>query len=79
MFCGNMIRAMGDSYLIVRINIITQWIISLPLCALMIYLDAPLYVVFGVMLFDEILKWQPFRKTLANRLKFYEKTEQVKS
>jgi len=77
MFCGNMIRAMGDSYLIVRINIITQWIISLPLCALMIYLNAPLYVVFGVMLFDEILKWQPFRKTLGNRLKYYEKTRKA--
>jgi putative MATE family efflux protein len=75
MFCGNMIRAMGDSYLIVRINIITQWIISLPLCALMIYLDAPLYFVFGIMLFDEILKWQPFRKTLRNRLNYYENSE----
>lgn len=77
MFCGNMIRAMGDSYLIVRINIITQWIISLPLCALMIYLNAPLYVVFGVMLFDEMLKWQPFRKTLGNRLNFYKKSQQA--
>ena len=77
MFCGNMIRAMGDSYLIVRINIITQWIISLPLCALMIYLDAPLYIVFGIMLFDEILKWQPFRKTLGNRLNYYKKTQEI--
>jgi len=75
MFCGNMIRAMGDSYLIVRINIITQWLISLPLCALMIYLEAPLYIVFGIILFDEILKFQPFRKTLRNRLNFYEKSE----
>lgn len=75
MFCGNMIRAMGDSYLIVRVNIITQWIIALPLCALMIYLEAPLYVVFGIVLFDEILKCQPFRKTLQNRLDRYENEE----
>ena len=79
MFCGNMIRAMGDSYLIVRINIITQWVISLPLCALMIYLEAPLYIVFGIMLFDEILKWQPFRKTLHNRLNYYRNIEEVNS
>lgn len=72
MFCGNMIRAMGDSYLIVRVNIITQWVISLPLCALMIYLNAPLYIVFGIVLFDEILKFQPFRNTLRNRLNKYE-------
>jgi len=72
MFCGNMIRAMGDSYLIVRINIITQWLIALPLCALMVYLDAPLYVVFGIILFDEILKCYPFKKTLQKRLMQYE-------
>ncbi|MDV7105968.1 MATE family efflux transporter [Vibrio sp. TH_r3] len=74
MFCGNMIRAMGDSYMIVRINIITQWVISLPLCALMIYLGAPLYIVFGIILFDEILKFQPFRNTLRRRLDRYEQT-----
>jgi len=72
MFCGNMIRAMGDSYLIVRINIITQWLIALPLCALVIYLDAPLYIVFGIILFDEILKFQPFRNTLKKRLDRYQ-------
>ncbi|MDA7747188.1 MATE family efflux transporter [Psychromonas sp.] len=72
MFCGNMIRAMGDSYLIVRVNIITQWIISLPLCALMVYLEAPLYIVFGIILFDELLKFQPFRRTLQNRLDRYQ-------
>jgi len=71
MFCGNMIRAMGDSYLIVRINIISQWMIALPLCALMIYIDAPLYVVFGIILFDEILKLYSFRKTLQKRLDSY--------
>lgn len=76
MFCGNMIRAMGDSYLIVRINIITQWLIALPLCALMVYLDAPLYIVFGIILFDEILKCYPFKRTLQKRLVQYEKQHQ---
>ncbi|MEP0071916.1 MAG: MATE family efflux transporter [Marinomonas sp.] len=71
MFCGNMIRAMGDSYMIVRINIITQWLIALPLCGLMIYLGAPLYVVFGIILFDELLKCYSFRKTLQKRLDSY--------
>ncbi|MEL0629344.1 MATE family efflux transporter [Psychromonas aquatilis] len=75
MFCGNMIRAMGDSYLIVRINIITQWLIALPLCALVIYFNAPLYIVFGIILFDEILKFQPFRNTLKKRLIRYDEEE----
>jgi Na+-driven multidrug efflux pump len=72
MFCGNMIRAMGDSYLIVRINIITQWLIALPLCAVMVYLQAPIYIVFGIILFDEILKCYPFKRTLQKRLAHYE-------
>lgn len=68
MFCGNMIRALGESYLIVRINIITQWLIAIPLCAVLVYLNAPLLLVFGVILFDEILKYYPFRKTLFRLL-----------
>jgi putative MATE family efflux protein len=71
MFCGNMVRAMGESYLIVRINVITVWIISLPVCAVLVYLEAPLYLVFGVILFDEIIKSYPFYKTLRNKLTDY--------
>jgi Na+-driven multidrug efflux pump len=71
MFCGNMIRAMGESYAIVRFNIITQWLIALPTCALLIYLDAPLFLVFGVILMDEILKFIPFRNIMARKLNSY--------
>jgi putative MATE family efflux protein len=71
MFCGNMIRAMGDSYLIVRINIITLWCVSLPTCALLVYFNAPLIMVFGVILFDEMLKFYPFKKTLMHKLDSY--------
>jgi len=71
MFCGNMMRAMGEGYKIVRINVITIWIISLPLCALLIYLNAPLIIIFGVILFDEILKFYPFKKTLKAKLDSY--------
>jgi len=71
MFCGIMVRAMGEGYLIVRINLITLWAIALPTCALLIYLDAPLLMVFGVILFDEILKSYPFKRTLQGRLDGY--------
>ena len=71
MFCGNMVRAMGEGYLIVRINLITLWLIALPTCALLIYLKAPLLMIFGVILFDEILKFYPFIKTLKARLDGY--------
>lgn len=68
MFCGNVVRALGKSYLIVRINIITQWLIAIPVCALLVYLKAPLAMVFGVILLDEVLKYYPFRNTLAEQL-----------
>ena len=68
MFCGNMIRALGKSYLIVRINLITQTLIAIPLCALLVYLQAPLVMVFGVILLDEVLKYLPFRNTLTEQL-----------
>ncbi|TXR53062.1 MATE family efflux transporter [Reinekea thalattae] len=71
MFCGNMIRAMGDSYMIVRINLLTQWVICIPLCALLVYLQAPLFLVFGVILFDEMIKLYSFRMTLERRLNSY--------
>jgi len=71
MFCGNMMRAMGEGYKIVRINVITIWLISLPLCALLIYLDAPIIMVFGVILFDEVLKCYPFKKSLKAKLDGY--------
>lgn len=71
MFCGNMIRAMGEGYRIVRINVITLWVIALPTCALLIYFNAPLIMIFGVILFDEILKFYPFKKTLKSKLDGY--------
>lgn len=71
MFCGNTIRAMGEGYVIVRINIITQWVVAIPVCALLVYLDAPLVMIFGVLLIDEILKFYPFRKTMNNKLASY--------
>ena len=71
MFCGNMIRALGEGYLIVRINLVTMWLIALPLCTLLIYLGAPLYIVFGIVLFDEVIKCYKFRKTLMTKLDSY--------
>ena len=77
MFCGQMIRAMGESYMIVRVNIISQWVITLPLCALLIYLNAPLYVVFGTILFDEVIKVRAFSKTLKKCLRHYQPIEKT--
>jgi putative MATE family efflux protein len=66
--CGHSLRAMGDSLLVLRVHATTQWVIALPLCALAIYLNAPIYIVFGVILLEELLKVIPFRMQLKHRL-----------
>ena len=71
MFCGNMMRALGEGYLMVRINIVTMWCIALPACALLIYFDAPILMVFGIILFDEVIKSYSFRKRLMDKLASY--------
>jgi Na+-driven multidrug efflux pump len=68
MFCGSVLNALGKSYLVVRISIVTQWLIAIPVCALLVYLEAPLVMVFGVILLDEGLKYFPVRKILAEQL-----------
>jgi len=71
MFCGNMMRAMGEGFRIVRINVMTLWVIALPTCAFLIYIEAPLIMIFGVIIFDEILKYYPFKKSLNTKLNAY--------
>ncbi len=53
------------------INFITQWLIAIPTCALLVFSNAPLALVFGVILLDEILKFYPFRRTLMRELDRY--------
>ena len=69
MCCGNMIRAMGDAYLIVRINIVSQLLVSVPLCAVLIYFNFSLLFVFGVLLFEEIIKCRAFYTAMQQRMK----------
>ncbi|RKF20167.1 MATE family efflux transporter [Alginatibacterium sediminis] len=69
--CGNTLRAMGDSYLVLRIHAFSQWAIALPLCALSVYLGAPIYIVFGIVLFEELIKYLPFKRALGKRVASY--------
>ena len=70
--CGHTLRAMGDSFKVLRVHVITQWCISIPLCAVLIYLQAPLFWVFSVIFLEECLKALPFRQNLKGRLAFYQ-------
>lgn len=70
--CGHTLRAMGDAYKVLRVHVVTQWVIALPLCVLFIYLGLPVYWVFGVTLLEECLKVINFRAIKTRRLKGYQ-------
>ncbi|WP_413702260.1 hypothetical protein ACLKMH_05065 [Psychromonas sp. KJ10-10] len=59
---GNVLRALGKTSAVFKINFMGQWLISLPLLAVMVlYFDASLFWAFAVQPFEEIIKMLPFR------------------
>ncbi|MCA0936937.1 MATE family efflux transporter [Vibrio alginolyticus] len=59
---GHILRALGKTTEVFKINFTGQWIISIPLCALAIlYLDLSIFWAFAVMPFEEVVKAWPFR------------------
>lgn len=67
-FCGHTLRALGESFYVLRLHILVQWLTCLPLLALLIYLQAPLWLAFGVNLLEECLKTWWFRRRLTCKL-----------
>lgn len=54
---GNILRAMGDSNRVLKVHFVTQWVISIPLCAILIlYFDVSLFWAFAMMPIEELLK-----------------------
>ncbi|GIU49915.1 MATE family efflux transporter [Shewanella sp. KT0246] len=59
---GHVLRAMGHTTAVFKINFTGQWVISIPLCALLIlYFDASIFWAFAIQPFEEIIKAFPFR------------------
>lgn len=60
---GNILRALGNSNLVLKIHFVTQWIISLPICALLIlHFDVSIFWAFAMIPIEELLKTIPFYK-----------------
>jgi putative MATE family efflux protein len=58
---GNILRALGNSNLVLKIHFITQWFISLPICALLIIqFDVSIFWAFAMLPIEELLKTIPF-------------------
>ncbi|WP_445773951.1 MATE family efflux transporter [Shewanella sp.] len=59
---GHILRALGKTTAVFKINFTGQWLISIPLCGLLIlYFDASIFWAFAVMPFEEAVKALPFR------------------
>ncbi len=66
---ANILRALGDSQRALKINFIAQWMISLPLCALLIlYFKVSLFWAFAMMLIEELLKIFHFHQYIELKL-----------
>ncbi|MDO6692318.1 MATE family efflux transporter [Aliiglaciecola sp. 3_MG-2023] len=60
---GNILRALGNSNLVLKIHFITQWAISLPICALLIlYFEVSIFWAFAMIPLEELLKVIPFHR-----------------
>jgi len=67
-FCGHTLRALGESVQVLKLHIIVQWLICLPILAVLIYIQAPLIYAFSVILLEEGLKTLSFRRQLKRKM-----------
>lgn len=69
---GNILRALGESHRVLKLHLITQWVISLRLCALLIlYFDVSVFWAFVIMPLEELLKTVPFYRFTRSKLRQY--------
>jgi Na+-driven multidrug efflux pump len=66
---GNILRALGDSNRILKLHLITQWMIALPLCeVLVLYYQVSIFWAFAVMLIEEVIKSYHFYQYTQEKL-----------
>ncbi|MGJ8581955.1 MAG: MATE family efflux transporter [Psychromonas sp.] len=70
---GNILRAVGQTTAVFKINFTGQWLISIPLCAFIILgLDASIFWAFAIQPFEEVVKAIPFRQLARKSLKEFD-------
>lgn len=71
---GTALRALGKSVAVLRVHFVTQWLVALPLCTLLIfYFEASLFWVFSIVLLEEFIKTVPFYNMLMQERLLREK------
>ena len=70
---GNILRAVGKTTAVFKINFTGQWLISIPLCALIILVfDVSIFWAFAIQPFEEVVKALPFRQLARKSLKEFD-------
>ncbi|MGF1765529.1 MATE family efflux transporter [Aliivibrio kagoshimensis] len=70
---GHVLRALGKTTSVFKINFTGQWLISIPLCSVIIFgLDGSIFWAFAVQPCEEILKMLPFRYLARKSLKEFD-------
>lgn len=76
---GHVLRALGQTTAVFKINFTGQWIISIPLCALIIFgFDGSIFWAFAIQPFEEIVKALPFRHLARKHLKEFDEEKAKK-
>lgn len=70
---GHVLRALGKTTAVFKINFTGQWVVSIPLCALIILVfDGSIFWAFAIQPFEEIVKALPFRQLARRSLKEFD-------
>nr|WP_272870120.1 MATE family efflux transporter [Aliivibrio fischeri] len=70
---GHVLRALGKTTDVFKINFTGQWIISIPLCALIIFgFGGSIFWAFAIQPFEEVVKALPFRHLARKSLKEFD-------
>jgi len=73
---GHILRSLGKTTSVFKINFIGQWVVSIPLCAVMIlYFDASIFWAFAIQPFEEIIKALPFRQLARKSVKEFDQAK----
>lgn len=70
---GHILRALGKTTEVFKINFTGQWLISIPFCALVIlHWELSVFWAFAIMPFEEVVKVWPFRHLARKSLKQFD-------
>ncbi len=65
--CGNLLRAGGDAGYAMNIHIGAQWLVTVPLTAILIlYFSVPVFWIFSIVLLEELVKAIPFHRRVRS-------------